>query len=168
MNTHSIRTVRFPLLAMLCMVLLFSACRKKEYTYEVNSVDVVKDGVTKTNLKTDVEFISIAYSDLFGTTITNDKLVKLNIEYDAFGDKKLIEDLIVRNFLNDPAVQLPTKAYMDANLDTFISDTYKKFFNRLPNEMEAWNLKKIISADNTITPELVYYSFMTSNEYRYY
>lgn len=168
MNTRFIRAGRYASIALLSLVLIFTACRKKEYTYEVNGEEVVKDGVTKTNLKTDVEFISIAYSDLFGTTITNDKLVKLNIEYDAFGDKKLIEDLIVRNFLNDPAVQLPTKAYMDANLDAFISDTYKKFFNRLPNEMEAWNLKKIISADNTITPELVYYSFMTSNEYRYY
>lgn len=153
---------------VLTIAMLLSGCKKKEYTYQVNDENVTKEGVTKTNLKTSTEFISIAYSDLFGTTITNDKLVSLNTEHDACGDKQLIEDLIIRNFLTDPTVQIPTKTYMDANLEAFITDTYKKFYNRSPNEMELWNLKKIIQADNGITPEMVYYSFLTSDEYRFY
>ena len=168
MNTLFIKLKTPVVLLIVLLAISFSSCKKKEYIYEVNSVNVSNEGVNKTNLKNNTEFISIVYSDLYGTTIPNAKLTNLSIEYDACGDKELIEDLIVRNLLNDPSVVLPTKAYMDSNIDAFIIATYTKFYNRKPNEMELWNLKRIIQEDNTITPEMVYYSFLTSKEYRFY
>ena len=154
---------------ILMTVVIFAACTKdKSYVYEVNKVTVQQPGSVKTNAKTTIEFISIAYSHLFGTTITNDRLVKINAAYSSFGDKKLMEDRIIRNFLNDPSAVIPAEPAMRANLSQFVTDTYKKFLNRDPNAMEKYFLSNLIQNDTSIKPDMVYYSFMTSNEYRYY
>ena len=152
-------------------IIPFEGCKKdtqKKYIYDVNSAPVAQAGVAKPNVKSTVEFISIAYSDLFGTTIDQAKLTSLGTAYNAFGDKKLIEDLIIRNFLNTTGVSIPTKVSMNANVPLFVTNTYKKFYNRVPNEFELWQLTNLITNDVSSTPELVYYAFMTSNEYRYY
>ncbi|MEO8149154.1 MAG: hypothetical protein ABI723_16025 [Bacteroidia bacterium] len=155
----------------LILIILFTlqSCTKEKVTsYEVNPVTVKQDGSAKQHVKTTLEFISIAYSDLYGTAITSDVLQKLNIAYSSFGDKKLIEDMIIRNFLNSPSIKIPTKAQMKNDVPKFVTDTYKKLYNRTPNEFENYFITKMINNDITITPELVYYSMMTSNEYRYY
>jgi hypothetical protein len=159
------------ILVLLAFSTTFYSCKKeviKEYAYGVNDETVSMEGTKKPNLKTPTEFISIAYSDVFGSTITNEKLVNLTLAYNAFGDKKLIEDLIIRNFLNNSSAQLPTKAQMDADVDGFITSSYKKLLNRTPNEMELWQMKEYIKENSNSTPELFYYSILTSNEYRYY
>jgi hypothetical protein len=158
-------------LLLLIITSVYSSCKKdekKEYTYDLKLVTVKKDGNNKQNQKTTTEFISIAYSDIFGTTITSSKLVNLSLAYDAFGDKKLIEDLVVRNFLADTDAQIPSQSEMNANVEAFINSTYQKLLNRQPNEFELWNMKKIIQETPGITPELFYYAILTSNEYRYY
>lgn len=146
-------------------------CKKdppKSYIYGVNGMSVTQDGVAKPNVKSTVEFISIAYSDLFGNTIDQNTLTELGTAYMAFGDKKLIEDLIIRNFLNAQGASIPTVTEMNTDVPLFIVNTYKKFYNREPNEFELWQFTNLINSDTNITPELVYYAFMTSNEYRYY
>jgi len=155
---------------VLFLLLTIIGCKKKDpdYVYEVNTEQVTKTGTNKTNLKTNLEFISICYSDLFGTSITNDKLIILSTAYESFGDKKLMGDIIIRNFLNTPGAQIPSKQFMTNDLDGFITNSYKKFYNRTPSEMELWSLKNIINTDTSITPEQLYYSFLTSNEYRFY
>jgi hypothetical protein len=77
-------------------------------------------------------------------------------------------DIIIRNFLNTPGAQIPSKQFMTNDLNGFITNSYKKFYNRTPSEMELWSLKNIINTDTSITPEQLYYSFLTSNEYRFY
>ena len=151
-------------------LLLFNVSCKKEktYVYDVKDVTVTGDGSAKENVKTTTEFISIAYSDIFGTTIPNPELVKLSTAYSDFGDKKLVEEMIIKNFLNMPSANVPTKAFMQANVNLFVKNTYKKFFNREPNEFELWSLTNTINTDTNITPELIYFGAMTSNEYRYY
>ena len=57
---------------------------------------------------------------------------------------------------------------MNTDVNLFVIATYKKFYNREPNEFELWQLTNLIQNDVNTTPELVYYAFMTSNEYRYY
>ena len=148
-----------------------TGCKKdppKSYIYGVNGTSVTQDGVSKPNVKSTVEFISIAYSDLFGNTIDQNTLTELGTAYVAFGDRKLIEDLIIRNFLNAQGASIPSTSQMNADVPLFIVNTYKKFYNREPNEFELWQFTNLISNDANITPELVYYAFMTSNEYRYY
>ena len=157
-------------IGILAYLLLFNvSCEKeKTYVYTVNDVAVTGDGPSKDNVKTTTEFISIAYSDIFGSTIPNTELVKLSTAYTAFGDKKLVEEMIIKNFLNEPSANVPVKASMKADVNLFVKNAYKKFFNREPNEFELWSLTHTINTDTTITPELIYYGAMTSNEYRYY
>ena len=145
------------------------ACTKeKSYVYEVNNVNVQQPGGVKGTAKSTTEFISIAYADLFGTTISNDDLVELFTAYSSFGDKKLIEGRIIRSFLDKPGLQIPSKQNMRNDIPLFINNSYKKFYNREPNEFEKYYIKSLLQADTTITPAMLYYSFMTTNEYRYY
>ena len=149
-------------------VILHSCKKDVSYIYDVNDVTVSQPGVSKPNVKSTLEFISIAYSDLFGTTIGAGELTDLSLCYLAFGDKKFIEDLIIRNFLNKTGVIIPSQSSMTADVPAFVQATYRKFYNRDPNEFEKWQIVNKINGDASITPELVYYSFMTSDEYRYY
>lgn len=151
-----------------CLFVAVACNKEKTYLYDVNSVDVTQQSGVKGTAKSTTEFISIAYADLFGTTIANDDLVKLFTAYSSFGDKKLIEDRIIRNFLDLPGTNIPTTQQMRNDIPVYITNTYKKLFNRNPNEFEKYYLKNMIQTDTTITSEMMYYSFMTSNEYRYY
>ena len=156
----------FPVL----LILFAAACTKeKTYLYNVNNVTLNQNANNKNTAKTTTEFISIAYTDLFTTTISNDKLVELSTAYASFGDKKLIEDRIIRQFLADTVtLQLPTKQAMRNDVPYFISKSYQKFYNRVPNAFEKNYLLNLIQNDTNVTPAMLYYSFMTSNEYRYY
>ena len=155
------------LVAFTAPAVLFGAC-KKEYIYEVNDVEVNQNSAQKNSVKSTTEFVSIAYTDIFGSTIPQSYLQQLSLAYLAFGDKKLIEDIIIKNMLNAPGVQLPTPAQMQADVDGFITTAYKKFYNRAPGEYELWQMRQFIQADPQVTPELIYYAFLTSDEYRYY
>ena len=154
---------------MLVFAAIISSCKKeKTYIYEVNDVSVNQEGASKPSIKTTTEFISIAYADIFGSTIPGNDLSNLSVLYSAFGDKKTMENMIIKNFLNKPGTQIPTKTQMNADVPTFIKNTYSKFLNRTPNEFELWSTTNIIKADTSITPELVFYGMLTSNEYRHY
>lgn len=152
---------------LLAVILLSSACQKEPLVqYGINEVEVNQAGADKPNQKTIQQYISIAYSDLFGKQITNNELVKLNTIITAFGDKQLIEEMIVKSFLVKPGVLIPTAAVMKQNPDKFISDTYKKLLNREPRELEKWYFNKKIKEDVNISPTIVYYCLLTSKEYR--
>jgi len=170
-NNFSIKIKNKAFFWLFLTSIAITSCKKeanKSYIYGVNNVGVAQDGVAKPNVKSTIEFISIAYSDLYGNTIDQSKLTDLGTAYNAFGDKKLIEDMIIRNFLNAQGVVIPTIIVMNADVNVFVINTYKKFYNREPNEFELWQIKSLIQNDVNTTPELVYYAFMTSNEYRYY
>jgi hypothetical protein len=146
-----------------------SSCKKEtDFVYEVNDVQVSKEKIGKGIPKTTVEFISIAYSDLVGSTISQNDLSRVTLLYLAFGDKRLIEDLLIKNIVNSPVVNIPTEEVMRNDITAFINSTYLKLFNREPNEVELYTLRKQISENTNITPKLVYYAMMTSDEYRYY
>ncbi len=158
------------LLFALLLVLLYTwGCNKEEiYTYGVNDVAVEQPGAVKPNVKSDLEVISIAHTDLFGTVISPNDLTDLATSYQAFGDKRLIIDMIILNFLNEPGVEIPSDADMRGDIEKFVQEGYNRFFVRQPTAFEEWFISDIIRNDTGITPELVYYAFMTSNEYRYY
>jgi hypothetical protein len=157
------------LLTIVILLFLSASCKKEvTYVYDVNNVTIYKPGARKPNVKSTLEFISISYSDLFGTTISQADLFDLGTSYAAFGDLKFIEEKIIKNFLNKPGAQIPTLAEMNADVPLFIKNTYIRFYNREPTEFESWNMVKMINDNAAITPELIYFSMMTSNEYRYY
>ena len=154
--------------AIIILLGALSCSKEKSYLYDVNNVNVTQPGNNKNTAKTTTEFISIAYSDLFGTTVSNADLVNMFTAYSSFGDKKLIEDRIIRTLLDRPGVLVPTSQTMRNDISLFVTNSYKKFYNRAPNEFEKYYLKNLIQNDTAVTPAMLYYSFMTSNEYRYY
>jgi len=165
----SIKKSMKKLVFFIILVLTLSSCKKEtDFVYEVNDVQVSKDKIGKGIPKTTVEFISIAYSDLVGSTISQNDLSRVTLLYLAFGDKRLIEDLLIKNIVNSTVVNIPSDDEMRSDITAFINSTYLKLFNRDPNEVELFTLRKQISENTSITPKLVYYAMMTSDEYRYY
>lgn len=153
----------------LVLILMFLSCSKeKQYQYEVNNVDVSGGTGAKNNQKSTTEFISIAYADLFNTTIPQSKLINLSVAYNSFGDLKVIEDRIIRNLLNTPGANIPASFSVSGDTTQFVVNCYRKFFNRDPNELEKYYWKGLIRTNNNVTPMIVYYSLMTSDEYRFY
>ena len=158
-----------PWLALLLILTVAAGCKKENiYTYGVDEVDVQQPGANKPNVKSDLEIISIAHTDLFGTPIQPALLENMSQSYQAMGAKRLVIDMIILNFLNDPAVQIPSEASMRINSEQFVAECYARFFVREPGDFEQWLISDIIEKDASITPELVWYAFLTSNEYRYY
>ena len=157
------------LIFIFSVLLLFSCKKEKNVIYQLNDVTIEKNSTNKNHLKSTTEFISIAYSDIFGTIISTNKLADLTTIYKAFGDKKLIEQMVIKNFLNEPTIQIPQidRSSM-STINNFVTDAYKKLYNRNPDEYELWFVADLITKDDDLTAELVYYSLMTSNEYRYY
>ena len=147
--------------AILVLLGAMACSKEKTYLYNVNDVNVTQPGNNKGTAKSTTEFISIAYSDLFGTTISNADLVNMFTAYSSFGDKKLVEDRIIRTLLDRTGVQIDSMQVMRNDIGAFITKSYKKLFNRAPNEFEKYYLKNKIQNDTSITPQMIYYSFMT-------
>ncbi len=156
------------ILYVFVMSLLISCSTKKEVEYEVDPVAVAASGGDKNNQKSTTEFISIAYADLFNTEISQTRLVNLSIAYSSFGDLRVIEDRIIRNFLNDTNAVIPASISVSGDTSVFISNSYKKFFNREATAFEKYQWLQLIRSNPSTSPLTVYYSLMTSDEYRFY
>jgi hypothetical protein len=156
------------ILFILLTLAFFSCTEEKKYQYGIEPVDVNQGGGQKTNQKSTTEFISIAYSDLYGSVIPQTKLVNLSVAYSSFGDLKVIEKRIIANFLNDTTIHLPSTPAVNGDTTLFITNAYKKFFNREPNEFEKFKWRELISTNTSVTPMTIYFALMTSDEYRFY
>ena len=155
-------------ISIILVCLFFVSCKKaeKRTIYQVQEVFVYQPGADKPNVKKSTEYISIAYSDLFQKSIPADLLDELTASYIAFADVTIIEDLIIRNFLNSSDVIVPTDVVMRTDVSGFVKTCYNQFYGREPSGQEAWFLKKTIEENSGFTPDVIYYSFLTSNEYR--
>lgn len=149
-------------------VILTSCAKEKVYVYQVNDIDIAQPGVQKPNVKTNTQYISIAYTDVFGSTISQAELSDLEQAYLSFADKTVIEDLIIRNFLNESGGTLPSESDMLDDVSSFVTTAYNRIYNRQPSEYELYYHVKEINESTTVSPELFYYALLTSNEYRQY
>jgi PBP1b-binding outer membrane lipoprotein LpoB len=75
-----------PAALLLSLTLFVFSCKKKqEYVYDVNDETISAAGVQKPNVKSNTEFISIAHTDVMGTTVSAGNLNELKTQYLAFG-----------------------------------------------------------------------------------
>lgn len=158
------------LLYILLIALTVTACKRDpSYIFEVEDVAVTQSAGDKNRLKTDIEFVSIAYADIFGSSISSNDLENIVTTYKSFGDKSLVIEMIIRKFINDGggSIQAINRS-SNENIELFVSETYKKLYNREPDAYEKWYLSDLIANESDIDAEVVYYSLMTANEYRYY
>ena len=144
----------------------FVGCRKK--VLYVNEIHIPVENTQKKYQKTPSQFISIAWSDLTGTTIDPQYRDNLQGGYESFGDEQFIESWIIRNMMQRPEVKIPPRDSMVINPDSFIRSSYLKFFNREPSGIEIWSIIELIKQDSSmqISPKIFWLSIMESDEYR--
>lgn len=150
------------------LFLLTTACKKETDVYQVNTFHVRNESAVKGTQKTSLELISIAYFDLFGKEIAGQELNNLMTAYASFGDKQVMTERIIQNFLIRKDADIPADSQMRQNIRAFVENTYRRFYTRNADEQELQTLTKLIESAPEITPSDVYYAFLTSNEYLYY
>ncbi len=156
--------------------MLFSACKKDvlkqnvydNVYYEVTPVTLYTSNAEKNKQKSSIQYISILYSDLFHQTIPGSDLNNLGEVILSVGDKGLVNQMILERLLTLPGIQIPTQTQMNADLNSFITSAYQRFYLRNPTEYEKYYLKNLIQNDVSVTPEIVYEAFALSNEYMFY
>ena len=156
------------IITILSFILLFAACKNKDYIYQVNEVSILPNNADKNKQKTNEQYINIVYANLYQKALSPDKLVDLSNVLQSIGDKQVGYEIIISKMMNDPAVKLPTAADMKADPDKFIIETYKRFYVRQPTQAEKSFFFFFLKSHPNLTPEHVYFAFSTSAEYYYY
>ncbi|MFM9984089.1 MAG: hypothetical protein ACKVOK_02600 [Flavobacteriales bacterium] len=169
MTTPKEQTINGALVALAVTSLAVVACKKdREGLYELNDVELYSSAAEKDKLKSNQQFISILHTNIFQTSIGTGEVFELDQAFQSIGDKDLAREVLISNFFNESGVQLPSTEDMNADINQFIDDTYKRFFVRLPNEAERTWVKNFLASNPQLTPEHVYFAFAISNEYQYY
>ena len=154
-----------------CLIAFLFSCKKNEIpTYEVNDLDVYNNssGLQKGSRKNEVQYISILSTNLFQKPLSASDVVKTQKVIESVGDKALVNEIIISNYMNSPDVQLPSDDTMRADLERFVIETYKRFYVRPPSEVEKTFFINYLTANPNITVEMVYTSFAASDEYLFY
>ncbi len=152
--------------------ILFSSCQK-EPIYEVNNENLYLVSADKDKLKTNTQYIAILHANLFQKALSANDLVEIQKLIESVGDKRVIQEVIISNFLNKPGVIIPSDFEMLSDVDGFIKETYERFLVRQPTQAELTYFRNYIlqnAPSNTQGrfAELIYFSFALSDEYQYY
>jgi len=152
------------------LILSFAACKKDvaQDQYEVNPVKLYPSIGAKNKNKTQEQYVSILYTNLFQRALSGNQLVEIIDCLESIGDKELGREVLISNFMNDSEVVLPSDSVMRANPDVFTEQTYERFFVRKPSEAEKTWFRNFIEANPQLSAEMIYFAFALSNEYLYY
>lgn len=153
---------------LLLLALGAAACSAPEDIYEVDPITVQVQGGQKKAVKTDRQFVSGAYADVMKKQISTGDLDEAIVCYEANSDKELVTDMIIRDLLKRSAAVIPSATEMRGDISKFVGDTYIRFYKREPGDLERWTVQNQITQDTSISPVMVYYVFMTAEEYKYY
>jgi|GEM_PF-280288 len=168
-TTNHARMQTAAAVAGLTATALLASCKKEEdLLFEVNTVGLYSSAAEKDKMKSNEQYVSILYTNLFQQAISSSDVFSIANCFDSIGDQELAREVLISNFFNDDGVQLPTIEEMNADIETFIVDTFKRFFVRIPTEAEKTWVKNFITSNPYMTPELVYFSFALTNEYLFY
>lgn len=149
------------------LFLFLAACKEKDDVYDVNQIKAQLN-TPKTREKSDEQYIAVLYADMFNTPISVAQMTAVSHIFMSLGDKDLVRELLISNYMNKSNVQLPSNEQMRSNIPLFVTQTYRKFLVRDPTEAELEYFTKYIQNRPNVTPELVYYAFASSNEYTFY
>lgn len=164
----NMKKVRASILLVVLFFLTLQSCKKTEYEFEVENTQLYPDNAGKVKVKSEEQYVSILYANLFQQALGANELARIVRCIHAVGDKDLVHEVLISNFMNRPEVQLPTVQEMNENPDLFIENTYKRFFVRKPTEAEKTWFRNYLKTHPMVRPELVYYAFALSNEYQFY
>jgi hypothetical protein len=151
---------------------IIQACQKsKTSKYEVNPINSYGDNLNKNKAKSNIEYHSILSTNLFQKPSSVNELTRLDRVIQSCGDKSLINEVIISNYMNSSQVRLPSRKMMTDSTDKFIDQTFIRFYIRRPSEAEKTWFTNFINANKSnpnFTPELVYTAFAASDEYFFY
>lgn len=162
------RDFKLLLLILLLLVVVGSCKKEKRTVYDVNETTSYRSNINKNKIKSETEYISILSANLFQKPLSATELAKHQRIIQSVGDKAVVNEVIISNFMNLPDVQMPGNTEMRANVDAFIIETYKKFYVRTPTELELTWFRNYINNNPNVTVEMVYTSFSASDEYLFY
>lgn len=154
--------------AGLLLLLMTVACQKEYYVYGIDDLSITPVNSEKDKAKTHAQYISILYANMFQKAIGPNQMLQALNAIESIGDKQVAYDMLVSKYMNDPDVKIPTAASMREDPETFVRDTYTRFLVRQPTEAELQWMINYIESRPSLTPELVYFSFATSNEHAHY
>lgn len=163
----------FKLTVLSLTIFLFSQCKKEQLitNYEVVQTPSFGDNLNKNKGKTNIEFHSILITNLFQKPSSINELTRTDRVIQSCGDKTLINEVIISNYMNTSYVKLPSRKFMVDSTEKFVTDTYIRFFIRRPTVAEKTWFINFINANKSnpnFRPELVYSSFSASDEYMFY
>ena len=168
-NRINVRSVAASITALGAVSVLLASCKKDpEVLFELNNLELYPSAADKTKVKSNQQFVSILYTNLFQSAIPGSDVFELDALFKSIGDQDVAKEVLISNFFNQQGVQLPSTAEMNADIDTFIAETYKRFFVREPSVAETTWVKNFIQNNPYMSPELVFFSFALANEYQYY
>ena len=146
-----------------------SGCKKNtSYLYEVNTVTINPNNGGKTKQKSQEQFINIAYANFFQEALAPNDLVDISNVVTSIGDKQIAFEAVISKMVADPSVIIPTNQEMRTDIESFVVEAYKRFYVRIPTEAEKTWWINYLESNLDVTPELIYFSFATSNEYYFY
>ena len=155
--------------SIIFLAVLVMSCKKEyRYIYDVGSEVVYESSAEKDKQKSSSQFVSILYSNLFRTSVSQQELNELTELRTALGDKQIADNLIINNYVNSSTVQIPTDLEMRDDIQKFVEETYIRFYLRKPTPYEAKFMTESIENDPGMTPELIYEACAGSNEYKFY
>jgi hypothetical protein len=155
-------------LPLLALLVLLASCREESRIYGLTEVGVQPVDLSGKKEKTPEQYIAILYANLFQKAMSPNQLVRATELVQSIGDKQVAYETLVSRFMNDPAVVLPSVQDMREDPEAFVTETYRRFFVRVPSEGEKTWLANYIRSHPEVTPEHIYYSFAISNEYYFY
>lgn len=164
-NNSSMRKISF----LVFILLITAACSRESQTiYEVNNVNITGADAPKTKPKTNEQYISILYANLYGRSLSANELSEASSAIASLGDKNLSHDMIVSTLINSPEIKLPANDLMRIETDKFITDTYKRFLIRIPTQAELTYWNNYVKSHPTLTVQQVFTAFALCDEYGYY
>ena len=155
------------LIAISGMIFL-SSCQDEYLVYGIDDVAITPVNSEKDKPKTHAQYISILYANMFQKAIGPNQMLEALSAIESIGDKQVAYDMLVSKYMNDPDVKIPSVESMRNDPATFARDTYTRFLVRQPTEAELQWMINYIDSRPSLTPELVFFSFATSNEHAHY
>jgi len=124
------------------------SCKKNDNTrYEVIDTSSYGDNLNKDKDKSNIEFHSILTTNLFQKPSSINELTRTDRVIQSCGDKTLINEVIISNYMNSNLVKLPSRKRMVDSTELFVQETYVRFFIRRPSEAEKTWFVNFINAN---------------------
>ena len=168
MHTFKFKFMKRILLILGTVLIFVSSCKKDDPIYDINQIHSHSYNANKNKLKTPSQYISILYANLFQKALSANELVEITRCIESVGDKELVHEVIISNFMNKEGVTIPSDSLMRSDLNLFIEETYKRFYVRDITEAEREYFLNFFESHPNVSSEMVYTAFSLSNEYQFY